>query len=767
MRLRLSLPPSITLTLLTAVSYAPEAAAAAEAAPPPCGQGVRGIAEAGSVVCAQSESGDLYCDHANDAGEFDVVRGVVSPSTVNECLPTTGVLTLFQEDCFSFGMAVDRDDQAVAYGGPWLDIRCNRCGPGRCIGDSFVDSCVAYAPDSYISLAFCGCELMDPSCGMGTCVGASYCEGPYCSAPVCYAPDSPISQAMCGGVTLDPNHCLGCTPETLTFTSGVNDNFNPRNNRETPAPGVGLSTWIAANYPHPGIRPYDTGGSDQYFAHTFTGLRPPPGGEICGARLTTRIQNNHYNDSLALLFFDSSGTMIGPSWGDSLVNLGIAVGSSQLITIDIGSLPGVGAAMLAQMASGGWLDMFVQDDSMVDFVELQIDICCPCVPSTTVKMAGVDDNFSTANGVESMSPSAGLLYWLNVLSGYSIPNPRNFDENHSDQYVIHTFTGLAPTNGAHICGARLRTRIQNNHWNDSIGFHFFDGSGTQVAPGWADRLNNVGFPDNAVAMNIIDIGSLPGGAAMLTQMQNGWLDIMIQDDAMVDFLELTVNYCCEDGGCYPYDSLQNAGVQDNYTAFNGQESPVPSASLLNYMSVNWNTPPPRDFDTFHYDHYFGHTFANLAPQDGTYICDATLTTAVSNQHGNDAMWLFFTNPQAGHNGLYWNYLSNLGVPAGTSGTISINIASLQNGAFYLQQMEQFGYLDWVIQDDTAVDYGSLQVSYCCRGEGEIEYWNNPNPYYPQPTPVPPTSEPGLPGTPVNPSGRAASTPGAAEAAATP
>ncbi len=101
----------------------------------------------------------------------------------------------------------------VMCGGASLDERCNviedkGCGPGYCIGDSFCDDCLCYAPDTNISKLFCQCELLDPSCGLGECVGGAYCEGPFCPFPVCYIPSSPISMGMCGGVALDDD----CNP---------------------------------------------------------------------------------------------------------------------------------------------------------------------------------------------------------------------------------------------------------------------------------------------------------------------------------------------------------------------------------------------------------------------------------------------------------------------------------------------------------------------------------------------------------------------------
>jgi hypothetical protein len=93
------------------------------------------------------------------------------------------------------------------------------CGPGRCIGASYCDDCLCYAPDALVSRTFCGCRLGDPSCGLGECVGNAYCTGPYCDNPVCFIPEHPLSQVLCGGAQLaadcrvvkdcGPGYCVG------------------------------------------------------------------------------------------------------------------------------------------------------------------------------------------------------------------------------------------------------------------------------------------------------------------------------------------------------------------------------------------------------------------------------------------------------------------------------------------------------------------------------------------------------------------------------
>jgi hypothetical protein len=56
----------------------------------------------------------------------------------------------------------------------------------------------------------CECQLVNPACGLGSCVGTSYCEGNGCATPVCYASSSPVSQIMCGGEVAQPQ--IGMLP---------------------------------------------------------------------------------------------------------------------------------------------------------------------------------------------------------------------------------------------------------------------------------------------------------------------------------------------------------------------------------------------------------------------------------------------------------------------------------------------------------------------------------------------------------------------------
>ncbi len=58
------------------------------------------------------------------------------------------------------------------------------------------------------------CGLISGKCGVGTCVGKSYCTGGTCSAPFCYSPKSQVSQILCQGASLPPA-CLHGAPRAM------------------------------------------------------------------------------------------------------------------------------------------------------------------------------------------------------------------------------------------------------------------------------------------------------------------------------------------------------------------------------------------------------------------------------------------------------------------------------------------------------------------------------------------------------------------------
>ncbi|MFT3771534.1 MAG: hypothetical protein QM820_39470 [Minicystis sp.] len=350
----------------------------------------------------------------------------------------------------------------------------------------------------------------------------------------------------------------GCMDHTDHHSGGVCDGFSAANGAEVPTPSAALQAWIYGQYWNHMLRNYDQINADEWFGTTFTGLAPTDGLHVCGAKLTATVGNGQtsldINDNFGLVFVDKQGHQFGPSWGAPLSSYGISGGTSATFTIDIGGLPGTtGADMLAQIESGGFMDFFVQDDTAVDCLDLEVRYCCDgngtgngCVPYDTTTTQGVPDDFSSANGPEPSSPSPGLQSY--IASVYPDPVVRNYDEIMANRWFGTTFSGLTPKNGGMICGAKLTTRIGQGvsslQSNDNLGLFFVDKQGNQIGPSWGDFLTSWGVSGGSSATITIDIGALPGGGAMLAQMENGWLDFFLQDDTAVDFMRLDVSYCC-------------------------------------------------------------------------------------------------------------------------------------------------------------------------------------------------------------------------------
>lgn len=167
---------------------------------------------------------------------------------------------------------------------------------------------------------------------------------------------------------------------TRAFTACACDKFESP--IESPVPSQTLLDWIDFNYASRddklieelrGTRACDEEGLNRYWAHTFLNLTPPTNYRIQSAILTITVKNGHYNDSLGLGFItnDSSPWL----WSSRLTALGINVGSSGTITLNLSTV-----LSLADIASHGFLDIAVQDDSSVDCATLEVNYvpsCCP------------------------------------------------------------------------------------------------------------------------------------------------------------------------------------------------------------------------------------------------------------------------------------------------------------------------------------------------------------------------------------------------------
>jgi hypothetical protein len=171
-----------------------------------------------------------------------------------------------------------------------------------------------------------------------------------------------------------PNRCA--QPETITFLAGAADNFAPPS--EAAQPSAELAAFLASiNAP---LRNFDDPAADLHLAHTFKGL--PTG--IVGARLMlSACSINTLGNNDALFLERTSGGSF--AWGQSLPVLTGTPWTTNLcapnLGLDLCALP-PGFANNTDIFTSlldGDLDLYLQDDTRVDFARLEVDRCPPVV----------------------------------------------------------------------------------------------------------------------------------------------------------------------------------------------------------------------------------------------------------------------------------------------------------------------------------------------------------------------------------------------------
>jgi hypothetical protein len=198
---------------------------------------------------------------------------------------------------------------------------------------------------------------------------------------------------------------------------------------------------------------------------------------------------------------------------------------------------------------------------------------------------------------------------------------------------------------------------------------------------------------------------------------------------------------CVGGIIFPQDTCR-VGRQDNFDTSDGDELSSPSAALLAYIKTVSGGADTL-FDATIADRCFGHTFRNC--WDNTCgIISAQLCmkiTPISGGFNNDAIYLheeatnYFWGLRLNHLKAYIS-----GIPADTF----LAVGDTLNACFDMAQMPVFntstglfsyrnllgmiqdGELDFLMQDDSKIDYLELRVRSCC----DPNYFNGRIPVVP-------------------------------------
>ncbi|MCK4460337.1 MAG: T9SS type A sorting domain-containing protein [candidate division Zixibacteria bacterium] len=194
------------------------------------------------------------------------------------------------------------------------------------------------------------------------------------------------------------------------------------------------------------------------------------------------------------------------------------------------------------LPTSGTSDWAVED---VDFG----NYFCETEITTDTCFAGAYDDFV---GAEPSSPDAALLEVMGTLSSGANPY---FDSVCINQGFGHTFSCWPES--CQVVGATLCMRLKATGvipHTDKLYLGEWDGIGAF----WAIELNDLEdlaggtgpWSSGDVMTVCLDLANLPATGLgtlqnLLGELQAGRLDVLIQDDTEVDYLELIVETCCE------------------------------------------------------------------------------------------------------------------------------------------------------------------------------------------------------------------------------
>ena len=337
--------------------------------------------------------------------------------------------------------------------------------------------------------------------------------------PTLFVPTSLGVVDRFGDLQLGPalDMLFGASPcnkvETTIMLIGDVDNFNGAGATDPPSPG--LQGYLASINAAP--RQFDEGGLAKHFAHKVGGL---PSSILSGS-LLVHVSALSPIDSLADVIhlqymgggaFHQPGTLLGASNGNWP--------STTSVTIPFSS------ALRSAVNGAGFLEVYIADDTMVDYMELTLRHCvCDGPLFVTEIVQGTVDGFV---GAEPTTPRLPFDQWVGSPQ-------RGFDEGGPDKDFATT---LFLPDRACLLRAVLEVSLESQ--DDLVST---DGISFQYTGGTPPFAYNEPLAYTGVQTFTYNLGTLPGATSFLDDMATqGVLDIYIQDDSSVDYVRLALTY---------------------------------------------------------------------------------------------------------------------------------------------------------------------------------------------------------------------------------
>ena len=354
----------------------------------------------------------------------------------------------------------------------------------------------------------------------------------------------------------------------------------------------------------------------------------------------------------------------------------------------------------------------------------------PCENPTTWRcVSGNRDNFDITDGSEPTSPSN---YLVNNPGYCYYGGMTEFDELPTNTCFIHTINNCCWPASVKVTAAAMEIRLKAGPYIPHTDSIIFKQNGTVL---WSIKLNNLinwktSGSDNlwnsgqAETFNL-DLAALPTASTatvdILSDLSNGFLDVIVADDTGVDYIDLKVTTCpCK----YQAQIQHNAGIADGFTLPTEPAVPGPELSLVGSSD--------KDFDDMTGDRAVRHTFTSLPQNILNGTLEISLIAVNNGATCNDTIGLQANN--VGTPGLAWSRRIGTNGPApwcagpagllstpwnaGNSTTLTLNLNALPNAdgstKCLIARINADNRLDVFVQDDTAVDYMTLRVNTCCR-----------------------------------------------------
>lgn len=172
--------------------------------------------------------------------------------------------------------------------------------------------------------------------------------------------------------------------------------------------------------------------------------------------------------------------------------------------------------------------------------------------------------------------------------------------------------------------------------------------------------------------------------------------------------------------CAPVSVQLTSGINDNFAA-GAVEVPTPSAAMQSWINSVYSIPGVRPYDAMHANQYFAHTFTFAPPTTSHVLTGGTLLGRLICGGSNDNFHLGLFNATGFDPSQHWWAALNatpfnaLCSAPHTPVAFALNLANLPTTALsVIPGMSANGRLDVMMQDDSAMDFLKLRLSYECN-----------------------------------------------------